>query len=128
MRALPLLTAIPLAACTPPVAQAPADVVPAARVLGAAVSCLPTTQISNSEVRDDRTIDFRVAGGRTYRNTLPYPCPELGFEKRFAYTISTSQLCSVDVITVLHTGGIPRGASCGLGEFVPVELAPHDRP
>src|SRR4051812_29106723 len=110
MRLLPLLAALlPLAACTPPVANAPADTVPAATVIGPAVSCLPTTQISTTEVRDDRTIDFRMTGGRTYRNTLPYPCPELGFEKRFAYTISTSQLCSVDVITVLHSGGIPRG-------------------
>jgi hypothetical protein len=72
-------------------------------------------------VRDDRTIDFRVTGGRHYRNTLPYRCPELGFERRFAYTLRTSQLCSTDIITVLHSDG-PRGASCGLGEFVPVEI------
>jgi hypothetical protein len=34
-----------------------------------------------------------------------------------------SRLCSVDIITVLHSGGGgQRGASCGLGAFQPVEL------
>ena len=117
-----LIAVLPLTACAPPVERAPVDRAPAARVVGAAVSCLSTTQISDSRVWDDRTIDFRVTGGRTYRNTLPYSCPELGFEQRFAYTLHTSQLCSTDVITVLHSGALPRGASCGLGEFVPVEI------
>jgi hypothetical protein len=123
MRVRPILIAVlPLTACAPPVERAPVDRVPAARVVGAAVSCLSANQISDSHVRDDRTIDFRVTGGRTYRNTLPYSCPELGFEQRFAYTLHTSQLCSSDIITVLHTGGEMRGASCGLGQFVPVEI------
>ena len=115
-----LIAALPLAACAPQVERAPANQVPAARVVGAAVSCLNTSQISDSVVRDDRTIDFRVTGGRHYRNTLPARCPELGFERRFAYTLHTPRLCSTDIITVLHTEG--RGASCGLGEFVPVEI------
>ena len=121
MRAWPILAGLlALAACTPPVAVAPADVTPTAHPIGAALRCLSTTQISDTDVRDDRTIDFRVIGGRTYRNTLPYPCPDLGFERSFGYKLSTPMLCSSDSITVLHSGS--RGPSCGLGEFVPVAL------
>jgi hypothetical protein len=61
---------------------------------------------------------------KVYRNTLPYSCPQLGFEERFLYKTSLSQLCSTDIITVLTSGGpdLSRGASCGLGQFQPVEL------
>lgn len=124
MRALPLIAVAALVACAPSVERAAPDRVPAAEVTGPAVSCLTTTQISETRVRGDRTIDFRVAGGQVYRNTLPYACPELGFEQRFAYTLSIPRLCSTDIITVLHSDGA-RGASCGLGEFVPI--APQGR-
>lgn len=96
---------------------------PAAKVVGPAEDCLSITAINGTTVHDDYTIDFK-AGSRTYRNTLPYSCPGLGFEKAFAYETSLSRLCSTDIIHVLRsTGGTPdRGASCGLGQFVPVEL------
>ena len=60
-------------------------------------------------------------GGRVYRNTLPHGCPSLGFEERFSYSTSLSQLCSTDIITVLRPPGVARGASCGLGQFQPIE-------
>lgn len=103
--------------------QAPGSRVPPARVVGEPRSCIPINQISDSRVQDDRTIDFRL-GSQTYRNTLPQSCPSLGFEKAFTYATSLSQLCDVDVIYVLrNTAGTPeRGAGCGLGKFVPVEL------
>ena len=96
---------------------------PPARVTGEPRSCIPINQISDSQVHDNQTIDFRV-GGQTYRNTLPQSCPSLGFERAFTYKTSLSQLCNTDVIYVLRTtGGAPeRGAGCGLGLFVPVEL------
>jgi hypothetical protein len=54
---------------------------------------------------------------------LPYSCSELGQDQGFAYSTSTNQLCSVDIITVLRQmGGLQRGASCGLGKFQPVTL------
>jgi ethanolamine utilization protein EutP (predicted NTPase) len=63
-----------------------------------------------------------MLGGKIYRNTLPHSCPGLGFEEKFMYKTSLSQLCSVDIITVLHNaGGLNRGASCGLGKFQPME-------
>lgn len=97
--------------------------VPDAVPTGPAVSCIPLTQIRESRVRDDRTIDFIMSGHRTYRVTLPLGCPELGFEERFAYATSLNQLCSNDIITVLQSPGLSRGASCGLSPFQPVTLA-----
>lgn len=98
--------------------------VPAVRVAGEPVSCIPLQSIRESQVRDDWTIDFRTNGGRWYRNTLPNRCNSLGFERAFSYSTSLTQLCNVDIITVISNGGggpINRG-SCGLGQFTPVEL------
>lgn len=97
---------------------------PAASVVGDAQSCIPISQIRNSRVYDDYTIDFEV-GGRTYRNTLPHSCSGLGAEQAFTYETSLTQLCNTDIIYVLRRvgGDYQRGAGCGLGSFVPVELA-----
>ncbi|MBC7985918.1 MAG: hypothetical protein H7X93_04515 [Sphingomonadaceae bacterium] len=93
--------------------------------VGEPVSCVPLRQIRSTEVHDDRTIDFRMTGGRTYRNTLPHDCPGLGFDEAFSYRTSLSQLCSVDIITVLRQpiSSAIQGPSCGLGEFQPIETA-----
>ncbi|WP_088182716.1 hypothetical protein [Sphingobium sp. Z007] len=93
---------------------------------GEPVSCVPIQSIRSTNVRDDRTIDFIMNGNKVYRNILPNSCPSLGFEKRFLYKTSLSQLCSVDIITVLWNGGpgLQQGASCGLGKFQPMEKAP----
>ena len=97
--------------------------VPLATPVGQAVSCIPLAQVRETRVRDDRTIDWVMTGRRVYRNVLDYPCPQLGFEKRFSYATTLSQLCSTDIVTVLHDTGLPQGASCGLGRFQPVALA-----
>ena len=124
MRAVPiLLFLVLLCACAqaPAPVRVPANTAPEATAVGQAISCLTTSEIRDTRVWNDRTIDFHTTGGRTYRNTLPDSCPELGFEERFAYTLSVPRLCSVDIVTVLHSDGT-RGASCGLGQFVPVTL------
>ena len=136
MRVLPLLTATALlagcAATAPDDPAAPARSAGkderwrSARAVGEPVDCLNIARIRNTRVRDDRTIDFYTTGRDVYRNTLPYSCPSLGFERAFTYSTSLSQLCSVDIITVLYqAGGLQRGASCGLGKFQPVEGAPR---
>ncbi len=95
-----------------------------ARVSGPARSCVPLAQVRNSRVRSDRVIDFSTgAGRRGYRVVLDQPCPQLGFEQRFTYATSLSQLCAQDIITVLQGPNVTRGASCGLAPFTPVELA-----
>jgi hypothetical protein len=91
--------------------------------VGKAVDCVQLRSIRSTRVYGDSTIDFDLGGGKVYRNTLPYSCPSLGFEERFLYKTSLSQLCSVDIITVLQSPGITPGPSCGLGKFQPVKLA-----
>jgi hypothetical protein len=99
--------------------------VPVATPLGTAQSCIQLHSIRESRVRSDKIIDFRTGANKWYRNELPHSCPSLGFEERFMYQTSLNQLCSVDIITVLHTSGsgLDRGASCGLGKFQPVTIA-----
>jgi len=86
---------------------------------GETVDCVQIRNIQNTRVLDDRTIDFVMNNRQVYRNTLPNSCPSLAFEERFMYKTSLSQLCSVDIITVLQQwgGGLAPGASCGLGKF-----------
>jgi hypothetical protein len=93
------------------------------RAVGKPIDCVTTYMIHDTKVIDENTIDFRMKGGKTLRNTLPYSCPSLKFEERFSYRLSTSQLCSVDVIHVLNNygGRLQEGAACGLGKFQPVE-------
>ena len=89
-----------------------------ARPVGPPQDCVRISRIRSTHVRDDRTIDFVLSGGETYRNVLPNACPGLGFERSFSYGSSLSRLCSVDIITVVNTSGGPsRGAGCGLGSF-----------
>jgi hypothetical protein len=98
--------------------------VPAVRITGKAQSCIPIARIRDSQVRNDWTIDFLSGSRQGWRTTLPHRCSSLGFEQRFEYETSLSQLCSTDIIHVLHSAGpgLQRGASCGLGQFVPIEL------
>ena len=100
------------------------DRVPPATPTGPTQNCIPIQQIRQSLVRSDSVIDFVMRGrDRVYRVTLPQPCPRLGFEERFSYETTLSQLCAQDIITVLSITGPPRGASCGLAPFQPVSLA-----
>jgi hypothetical protein len=128
--ALTTSAALSLGACAPAPGTASGNTghaanIPAATSTGPAVTCIPITSIQESRVRDDWTIDFRVSGTKWYRNTLPYRCSSLGFERAFSYSTSLSQLCNVDIITVIRNGGGPQGplGSCGLGLFQPVTLA-----
>lgn len=93
------------------------------RAVGEPKSCVNISQIRSTKVVDNDTIDFRMAGGKTYRNALPQSCPSLKFEDRFSYRTSISQLCSVDIIRVLHDEGgrLYEGAGCGLGKFQQIE-------
>ncbi|WP_373487277.1 hypothetical protein [Blastomonas sp.] len=98
--------------------------VPAAEVIGEPVQCINLSQIRSTQVRDDQTIDFIMNGGKVYRNELPYQCSTLGFDRAFSYATSISQLCNVDIITVVRNigGRLDNGGSCGLGQFTPVKL------
>lgn len=100
---------------------------PAARVVGEAERCINVSQLRNTKVHDDRTIDFKV-GRRTYRNTLDRSCPRLGFEESITYDVHGGQLCRPEIIYVLESfgSGLQRGVGCSLGDFVPIELIKDD--
>ena len=121
MRAIMLaLLLLAAGACSGSSAK-PVSSLPPAVATGEAVSCVQLQNIRETQVRDDSTIDFIMRDGKYYRNVLPNSCPQLGFERAFSYSTSISQLCSVDIITVLQQGGgLRRGASCGLGKFTPI--------
>ncbi len=125
MRVLPVLAILSAVALTVPAEARRNTKAEAAKLTpipnAKTENCIPLRSIRETRVRDDSTIDFYTNGGKIYRNTLPNSCPQLGFEESFSYATSLSQLCSVDIITVLQRGGgLTRGASCGLGQFVPV--------
>ena len=99
------------------------------RTVGEPKNCVTTSQIRSTKVIDRRTIDFRMVGGKTYRNILSQSCPGLKFEERFSYRTSINQLCSVDIVRVLHDQGgqLYEGAGCGLGKFQMVEKIAKSR-
>ncbi len=117
-----------IAGCTPRDAGPRAAAPPPAGTQSSSAkgpSCIELSRIRESKVVDDRTIDFILRDGTVLRNTLPYACPQLGFERAFSYSTSLSRLCSVDIITVINQGGgIRTGASCGLGSFAPYTPVP----
>lgn len=96
--------------------------IPAASPLGAPELCLPRHRIQNSIVRSDRIIDFVLFGGKVYRVTLAQECPDLGYQRGFAYASTGNQLCASDQITVVNTAPVPAGARCALAPFQPVTL------
>jgi hypothetical protein len=123
MSRLPLILLVPLAFATT-AADADRSNIPPARVTGPPVNCIRLAQFSDTRVRDDHTIDFLRNSRQGWRNSLPQGCSGLRSANAFSYKVSTGELCSVDIITVLDNvgGGLQRGGSCGLGQFVPIEL------
>ena len=94
---------------------------PQAGTQTAANVCIQTYAIDHTSVPDDSTILFYMKGGKVWKNSLPYRCPDLKFEGGFQYTTDINELCSnVQTIRVIEQGGGPRlGAVCALGEFTP---------
>lgn len=91
---------------------------------GKPIECLTGSQIDQTRVLDNRTIDFILRNGQVFRNMLPNSCPGLGVAQAFQYDTQTPQVCNVDVIRVFQQGPGPRfGASCPLGMFQPMKAA-----
>jgi len=84
--------------------------------------CIGLSQIAEVKVIDDQSIEFHMLGGTTYINLLPHRCPGLSPNRAFMYRTSLSQLCDLDLITVLESGGfgLMPLSSCGLGRFYPI--------
>jgi hypothetical protein len=92
---------------------------------GDMVNCVSLTRVINTRIVDEQTLLFYMRGGDIYRNVLPHRCPGLDRNSTFMYRVTTSQLCSVDVVTVLEDFGsrFMPGASCGLGRFQQISEA-----
>jgi hypothetical protein len=83
-------------------------------------NCVSTNRIRTTKVVDDSNILFYMRGGTIYHNRLSRGCNGLGREGRFSYRARGGNLCQMDTITVLYSGGLTgfnRGASCSLGYF-----------
>lgn len=121
-KALVILGAFGLASSGLAVAYA-REKAPEVSAVGEPKSCVSIQRIRSTKIVDDSTIDFKMAGGKTYRNTLPYSCSGLRRDDAFSYRTSTSQLCSVDIIRVVENygGRLQEGVGCGLGKFQEVK-------
>ena len=89
---------------------------------GEAQRCISIRRISRSEVVDSSNIVFYMRDKTIYLNVPPPTCPGLRKRDSIAYRPTVNQLCNVDTVTVVRTGGAGggRGPSCGLGMFQPV--------
>ncbi|WP_416906969.1 MAG: hypothetical protein ACMVO5_07860 [Polymorphobacter sp.] len=122
---LPATALLALSACASTGPKELAEIKP----IGEPENCLLLQNIRQTQVVDGQTIDFITRGGTVYRNRLPNQCPQLGFERAFSYSTSITQLCNVDIITVLiQASPMQRGASCGLGQFVPISKRAEKEP
>ncbi|MBW2941717.1 DUF6491 family protein [Zhongshania aquimaris] len=84
--------------------------------------CVNLRRIEKMDVVDNRSILFYMKGKQIYLNDLPYNCNGLTRHKTVMYRTSLSELCNVDIITVLNSigSGFLPGPSCGLGQFYPI--------
>lgn len=87
------------------------------------VHCLSLNRIKSTEVLGDSHILFRMVDGKNYVNVLNHACPGLKRNKTIMYRTSIGQLCDLDILTVLDDVGFGfmPGASCGLGNFRPID-------
>lgn len=91
---------------------------------GPAVNCISVHQIRSMRIINDSTIDFEVNRNRAFRNNLPFRCSGMSFGRPIQHNSRTSQLCSLNTITVINTGPGPNGPPCQLGQFQPMKRVP----
>jgi hypothetical protein len=92
---------------------------------GPPITCIATQQIRTIRVINDQTIDFEMTGGRVFRNELPLRCSGLSFNTRIRHNSRSSQLCSLNMVTVDSFGAGRSATSCQLGRFQPMRRAPE---
>lgn len=80
-------------------------------------ACVRLRSIKSTVILDDQTILFKMRGKKSYVNKMHRKCSGLKRNDAFSYKVSGSQLCSVDMITILDTAIMQEWGSCGLGDF-----------
>jgi len=104
---------------------------------GEARNCINLDSATVRRAVDERTIEFEMVGGKTYRNQLGGRCPGLRNAARgfggLAFDVYGSQLCRGDLVraldpnSALGIGGEYRSAiPCPLGNFVLMPEAPNE--
>ena len=94
---------------------------------GESKRCVGYSRIRRTEVLDDNTILFHMAGRKTYANILKYECPSLGFQRAIKYTVRGGTLCNIDYVEVITSSN--SGPTCRLGSFYEVvELDEESQP
>ena len=112
------------------VAEAP----PAQRMasaMGETERCVPVQQITARRATGPRSLEFDLAGGRTYRNDLPEVCPGLQNRQAFdvvALEVYGSQVCAGDSFRAFEPQeaqvvGINAFPRCRLGGFTRIAPA-----
>lgn len=91
---------------------------------GPPTNCISVQQIRTMRIVNDQTIDFEMTGGRLFRNELPLRCSGLNFNTRIRHNSRTTQLCSLNMVTIDSFGSGRSGPSCQLGRFQPMRRAP----
>ncbi len=86
------------------------------------VHCVDLIRIDHTDILDSKHMLFTMIDKRQYLNTLPVGCPGLRPNDPYLTRTTLTELCDLDIITVLHPTGVGfmQGPSCGLGMFQPV--------
>ena len=125
IRAAALMLGMALASCAPIEQPQIAfdEVEPKVRIVDEARKCIAGSQIRSSIARGNGVVDFTMVGGDVYRNSLKNACPGLRRDDAITYELRGHSLCENEIVYRLDTigGQLARGASCSLGQFVPVE-------
>ncbi|GJL92946.1 hypothetical protein [Hyphococcus sp.] len=94
---------------------------------GETTSCLSTTQIRSINALDDWRFLVRANGGDYYLNEVSNRCSGAARgNNRLQYTMSGSQLCRNQIITIVDNSSGMTVGSCGLGSFEKLEKAPAE--
>jgi len=87
------------------------------RQAGDPVDCIPLNQVQSTTIIDGTAIIYRI-GGRLYVNR-PTNADTLRRDDVLVTNLTTSQLCSIDIVRTFDQGThFPRGF-VSLGKFVP---------
>lgn len=93
--------------------------------IGDPKKCINSSRLARTKTVNDKTVDFTLRNGKTYRNTLLTSCSIIRNNDRFTYRQeSSTRLCKGDKISSLETIGdrLQSFGLCGLGEFQEVEI------
>jgi hypothetical protein len=86
----------------------------------AATECIPVSDISSTQLQDDRNILFIMRDRSVYRNTLPASCVGLAMNSGgFTYVASpgVETICATETSIRLNS----TGSVCQLGDFLQVK-------